>query len=123
MLQYMGYDGNYGIPLQQGLEGLDKASVELAAKANVTFRGRHMEIKEIAKQIAEGNSVVAALGSHAVVVESVDLQSGIVIVSDPWGLGPAKGIAELGELRVERFTELQRMGGGYQVIIGISGNR
>ena len=119
MLQYMGYDGSYDIPMQQGFEGLEKASEELAANTNAKFIARHMNVYQIADQIDDGNTVVAALGRHAVVVEGVDLQSGIVKVSDPWGLGPGKGIAELGELQLERFTGLQRKGGGYQVIIGI----
>ena len=123
MLHYMGYDGSYGIPMGQGFDGLVRASDELAAQANAPFIGTHMDVYGIAEEIAEGNTVVAALGRHAVIVESVDLQSGIVTVSDPWGLGPGKGVAHLGELPVERFTELQRIGGGYQVIIGISGNR
>jgi len=119
MLQYMRYDGSYGIPMQQGLEGLRRARDELAANANARFDAGHLDVEGIAEQLAEGNTVAAALGRHAVVVEDVDVRSGIVKVSDPWGRGPGKGVAELGELRVERFEELQRAGGGFQVIIGI----
>ena len=123
MLQYMGYDGSYDIPMRQGFEGLVRASDELAAKTNATFRGTHMDVEKIAEQIAEGNTVVAALGSHAVVVEGVDFQSGIVRLSDPWGKGPDTGKALSGTIPVGRFEELQRTGGAFQVIIGILGNR
>ncbi len=120
MLQYMGYDGNYDISLYQGAEGLTKARDDLAASSNATFRFEPMEVDEIAEEIAEGHIVVAGLAGHSVVVESVDLQRGLVTVSDPWGRGPGTGIAEKGTLRQARFTELQRRKGGFHVMIGIS---
>jgi len=108
VMRYLGTDGSELITMRRVERALNQIVSDLSPNSNIRFESFSNDDLGAINYLTTGDKhIMAFLGTHAVIVESVDFDRQVMRLLDPEGKGVGTGVAEEGTLSFESFNYTQ----------------
>jgi len=123
VMKYVDTDGSDMVTFRRLQNPLNKIMDDLLPNSSISFvRGAFDDLRQISYFTDNNRHVMANLQQHAIIIENIDFERGIITILDPWGNGYGTGIAFEGTLSFEKFNELHRRSGS-EILVPLDGSK